>query len=107
MKKERGAKTMLHIVQTPFGANQESALKLLLKQYKPREIMLLVPEQFSFENERLLFETLGAQKMLHAQVLSFKRLAHQVFKAYGGLAGEYVTDASRNVLMRWRWRKCL
>lgn len=90
---------MLRIVQTPFGANQEQALAQLITKSAPNELVLLVPEQFSFENERLLFETLGAQKMMQAQVLSFKRLAHQVFRAFGGLAGEYVTDASRNVLM--------
>ena len=62
-------------------------------------VILVVPEQFSFETERTLWKTLGAETMLRVEVLSFKRLAQMIFRACGGLAGEYLTPPAKAVLM--------
>lgn len=62
-------------------------------------ILLLVPEQYSFESERMLLKLLGASKANTVQVLSFTRLAETVFRETGGLAGKRLDDNTRVLLM--------
>ncbi|MDO4530343.1 MAG: hypothetical protein Q4C06_00035, partial [Bacillota bacterium] len=45
--------------------------------------ILIVPEQFTSQAERDLLEKTGTGAMLHAEVLSFGRLAHRVFSRRG------------------------
>lgn len=61
-------------------------------------LYLLVPEQFSHSMERTLCRYGGDSISLHAEVLSFSRLANRVFSLVGGIAdGE--TDAAGRLLM--------
>ena len=62
-------------------------------------VLLIVPEQFSFEMEKAVFERLGGELAMQAEVYSFTRLCHHVFLQLGGMAGEYVSDAARQILM--------
>lgn len=62
-------------------------------------LILLVPEQFSFESERTLLRRLGPRMAGRVQVLSFTRMAEQVFRELGGLAGRRMDDAARTLLM--------
>ena len=64
-----------------------------------RSLLLLVPEQFSFESERALLERLGPQLAGRVQVLSFTRVAETVFRELGGLAGTVMDDGTRALLM--------
>ena len=70
----------------------------LAKQGRER-LILLVPEQFSFESERALLRRLGPRLASHVQVLSFTRMAELVFRELGGLAGRRMDDATRFLLM--------
>ena len=65
-----------------------------------RNVVLLVPEQFTFEMERLLVTRYGAKSGLKIEVLSFSRLCHRVFREYGGFARRYLSDGGRMVLMQ-------
>lgn len=62
-------------------------------------LILVVPEQFSFESERALLHRLGPRMARNVQVLSFTRMAEQVFRKVGGLAGRRMDDATRALLM--------
>ncbi len=62
-------------------------------------VLLIVPEQFSFEMEKEVFGRLGGSLAMQVEVYSFTRLCHRVFSECGGAAGEYVTDAARQILM--------
>ena len=64
-----------------------------------RDAIFLVPEQFSFETEKALYESLGAQAALHVEVLSFTRLCNRIFREYGSLAGEYIGPGAKLLLM--------
>lgn len=61
--------------------------------------ILLVPEQFSFENERELYLRLGPQLSSQVEVLGFGRLCDNIFRFYGGLAGRALDDTGRRILM--------
>ncbi len=62
-------------------------------------LVLLVPEQFSFESERALLRRLGVQKARRVQVLSFTRLAETVARECGGLSGKAMDNVTRTLLM--------
>ncbi|MDD3832829.1 MAG: PD-(D/E)XK nuclease family protein [Oscillospiraceae bacterium] len=62
-------------------------------------LILLVPEQFSFESERTLLRRLGPVMAGRVRVLSFTRMAELVFREVGGLAGRRMDDATRTLLM--------
>ena len=61
--------------------------------------LLLVPEQFSFETERALLESIGPRAASSIKVYSFTRLAEMVARELGGTAGRRMDDASRTLLM--------
>lgn len=63
------------------------------------DLILLVPEQFSFESERALLHRLGPRLARNVKVLSFTRMAEQIFRQVGGLAGRRMDDVTRALLM--------
>ena len=73
-------------------------LAALARQGK-ENLLLLVPEQYSFESERRLLARLGAADAARVRVLSFTRLADTVFREVGGAAGEWPDDGVRALLM--------
>ena len=48
-------------------------------------LVLLVPEQFSFQAEKNLIKVVGSTGIKNVQVLSFNRLAYKVFGEVGGI----------------------
>jgi ATP-dependent helicase/nuclease subunit B len=62
-----------------------------------RRQYLLVPEQYSHENERLLCRMGGASISLHAEVLTFRRLSDRVLTETGG-AGLTALDEGGRLL---------
>ncbi len=70
---------------------------LILKGAK--DVILIIPEQFSFESEKAMLELLGESKAQKVEILSFSRLADSVFREYGGVSGEIIDDGGKAVLM--------
>ena len=62
-------------------------------------IYLIVPEQYSFESDKLVYETLGAQNFNKVKILSFSRLAKEVLTQHGGIAGMPADDTIRLLTM--------
>lgn len=65
-----------------------------------QKVILVVPEQFSFQTERTVLATLSGSSALGAEVLSFRRLCDNIFRTYGGLAGKTLTDTAKKVIMK-------
>ena len=83
-----------------IGTNEEARRKILYEDIaKEKSAFLIVPEQFSFESEKLLDEFLGTEKARNVEVLSFSRLCNSVFRKFGGIAGEYCDDTAKLLLM--------
>ncbi len=70
-----------------------------LVQQGHQRVLLIVPEQYSFETERSLLMRLGAQRANRVQVHSFTSMADAVFREVGGMAGEQLDDGERALLM--------
>ncbi|MBQ3531860.1 MAG: PD-(D/E)XK nuclease family protein [Oscillospiraceae bacterium] len=83
-----------------IGTNEEARRKALYEQIAAeKSSFLIVPEQFSFESEKLLDEFLGPEKSKNVEVLSFSRLCNSIFRKFGGIAGEYTDDTTKLLLM--------
>ena len=93
---------MLTFIQGSSGSGKTEFIRqkigsMLAK--KDQRIILIVPEQFSFESERSIHRILGPQKASQVEVASFTRLADGIFREYGGLAGSYADETKKLILM--------
>ncbi|MGL5379397.1 helicase-exonuclease AddAB subunit AddB [Clostridium sp.] len=66
---------------------------------KSNKLILLVPEQYTFQTEKNLLEVVGEKALLRADVLSFKRMAHRVFDECGGRTNVRMKDSGKNMLI--------
>lgn len=62
-------------------------------------VILIVPEQSSFQNEKRILDSLGAKTAAKVQVFSFKRLFEIVLEKYGGQTKKRIDDGVKAVLM--------
>jgi ATP-dependent helicase/nuclease subunit B len=93
---------MLHLI---FGRSGSGKTSFALNKANEaasggKNVVLIVPEQFTFETERALVQNFGPQSCLNIEALSFSRLVHRVMSLYGGLACRYIDDCGRYILMR-------
>ena len=63
------------------------------------KLLLLVPEQNSFENERAMLRLMGPKEAGRITVTSFTRMVDLVMRQTGGLAGRRLNDSGRSILM--------
>lgn len=64
-----------------------------------KKIILVVPEQFSLENEKSVIELLGAKKAAEIQLLSFSSMAKKILDEYDKHRKPPVNDAAKAVIM--------
>ncbi|WMJ22625.1 PD-(D/E)XK nuclease family protein [Paludicola sp. MB14-C6] len=93
---------MLQFILGASGTGKTTLVHEMIQQLSENEknkIMLIVPEQFTYETEKSLFQRLGPNQFMRVHVTSFTRFASEVFKLYGGCAGEYASDPAKTILM--------
>lgn len=64
-----------------------------------KKVYVIVPDQFDFEYNRMLYNHMGMEKFNRVEVLGFSRLARSIFIRYGGLRGKYADDTVRTAVM--------
>ncbi|MBQ4154685.1 MAG: PD-(D/E)XK nuclease family protein [Clostridia bacterium] len=64
-----------------------------------KDIILLVPEQYSFETEKQMLKLFGNGFMGKLQVLNFSRMYEVTGQLYGGIAGVHIDETMRHILM--------
>lgn len=74
-------------------------IKNNLREDNGEPLILLVPEQFSFQAEKNLLRALGERNILRAEVLSFKRMAYKVFSEVGGQVKQHMDASGRSMLI--------
>lgn len=75
-----------------------SLIKELTEKGQP--CTLIVPEQYTFEAERLVLQRLGDRAALGVEVLSFTRLCEEVARHTGGLTGITLSDCDKVIFMK-------
>ncbi|TVX94307.1 helicase-exonuclease AddAB subunit AddB [Paenibacillus agilis] len=71
----------------------------VIQQPEGPPIILLVPEQGTFQLEHELVKTEGLHGLLRAQVLSFRRLAYRVMQETGGTALTPINEEGKKMLL--------
>lgn len=64
-----------------------------------KDVLVIIPDQFSAEFDRSLYERLGMVLFNRVDILSFSRTAKDIFIKHGGLKGRYADDIVKNVMM--------
>ena len=82
--------------KSTFCINQ---IKKKINNSPTNKLILIVPEQFTFQTENKVLSAIGERYVLNAEVLSFKRLAHNVFNECGGATRTIMGDAGKSMLI--------
>ncbi len=94
---------MLHLIYGRAGSGKTTYLQELclrsMQDTPEIPFYYIVPEQYSFETERTMLRLLGSKDAQKVHVLSFSRLADEVFRRYGGAAGRRLDDGGRCIFM--------
>lgn len=101
---------MLNLIIGRSGSGKTEYVKRLLcslSKEKDRKLMIIVPEQLSFETEKEFLNILGPVDSRKIQVLSFSRMADFVFRQTGGLSGNAITDGGRSIIMSLALEACM
>lgn len=92
---------MLHVLSGSIGTGKSVHLmnEICDAVTKQKSVLVIVPDQFSFEFDKQLYGRLGAQLFNKVTVVSFAQLAFDIFKQYGNRSGAYANDLVRHTLM--------
>ena len=93
---------MLQFVLGRAGSGKTEYLRRMLASLSRSgedKLIMIVPEQYSFETEKAMLELCGTERANTVQIYSFTRLAEQVFRKEGGAAGRRLSDGGRRILM--------
>lgn len=74
-------------------------LKSKIEQGTAEPLILLVPEQFTHQAERDLMTLMGTGGVLGTRVLSFQRLAFQIFNTAGGITTPQLHPAGKCIIL--------
>lgn len=74
-------------------------LKTRIRSGAENPLILLVPEQYTFQAERDLIAMLNTGGILKTEVLSFRRLAFRIFNETGGITYPHMHPAGKNMIL--------
>ena len=97
-----GGEDMLKFILGKSGSGKtRKAFDIIQELYSQGEsrLMMLVPDQSSFETEKTLFRLLGAKECRDVLVFGFNRLCDYVFKNTGNIPQNVIDDGVRRILM--------
>ena len=70
------------------------------KENPQKNILCIVPEQFTLQTERDLIDSQNLQGMMQIEVLSFTRLAQRIFSEVGGITRVEINELGKNMMIR-------
>ena len=74
-------------------------IKSRIEENSDRTLILLVPEQFSFQAEKNLVSVTKSGGILKTEVLSFQRMAYRVFNETGGITYPHIHPAGKSMII--------
>ena len=81
------------------GKTAELLRRIRAAVQEGKQALLLVPEQYTYDAERMLLETLGGAAF-HAEALGFSRLCERVLEEAGGGARLFLSPEGRRMALR-------
>lgn len=92
---------MLNLIISRTGYGKTTFIKEEISKLckTKKEIILIIPEQISFESERDILRKIGAEGLRQVSVMSFTRLCSVFFNTYGGREKPYIDTVGKTALM--------
>ncbi len=93
---------MLHFIIGGAGSGKSHMLMEIIneKELAGETVLAIVPEQFSYEFDRKLYDKLGAQSFNALETHSFTSLARDIFRRLGGgESGSYMDELTQTGLI--------
>ena len=92
---------MLKLILGRSKTGKTTKLFELLKQTaaQGKEVLLFVPEQFSFLAERKMLENLEGVQLLNTSVLNFTSFCNEIKRLYGGRVGKNLDETSKLIFL--------
>ena len=88
---------MLNIYYGRESADQE---KFILSHIdKTSRALLIVPDQYTLEAERRLFEETGAEALMDVEVISMSRLGYRLLQELGGSTRTFIDKYGRHMIL--------
>ncbi|SMB96531.1 DNA helicase/exodeoxyribonuclease V, subunit B [Desulfonispora thiosulfatigenes DSM 11270] len=78
----------------------ESIKNELKQSNEGRNLILLVPEQATFQNELELASAKGLEGIMRAEVLNFTRLTFRILQEVGGATRSHIDDLGKKMMIR-------
>ncbi|MGB5824434.1 MAG: PD-(D/E)XK nuclease family protein [Proteocatella sp.] len=98
---------MLNLLASRYNEEIEnevfSRIKIDFKEGK--KVYVVVPEQFTLQNEIKLMETLNIQALMDVKVMSFNKLAIEAFSIEGGLKRRYIDNIGKSMAVKKIFQK--
>ena len=79
---------MLNIITGRTGSGKTRLIRSMASEIAGKvadKVIIIVPEQFSFETEKGMLQLLGNEKINNVEILSFSRLGERLLSQYGKL----------------------
>ncbi len=92
---------MIKIFAGPAGTEKSSLIfkEIVSSAENKRKVCVIVPDQFTYEYDRLLYKALGARLFNSIKVTGFSRLSEEIIKSHGNLAREYADENAKLIMM--------
>ena len=92
---------MLKLILGRISSGKTHRIRGIIKEKvdSGERVMLIVPEQYSFQTEKNMLEYLGSLKADSVEVVSFSFLAHGLLKKYGLNSKKLIDDSTRALMM--------
>ncbi len=63
------------------------------------DVIVIVPDQYSFEYDKELYNEVGAKDFNSMEVIAFNRLCEKIVKQVGGVSGDFADENARLICM--------
>lgn len=92
---------MVELITGGARSNRENVFidRICAAAQKNERILVIVPDQFSFEYDKRLYEAMGPQRFNSITTTGFNRLAELICCEYGSTAKDQANDNARIILM--------
>ncbi|OPF53077.1 helicase-exonuclease AddAB subunit AddB [Clostridium baratii] len=70
-----------------------------IENNKNNKLVLIVPEQYTFQTENKLLDIVGEKALLRTEILSFKTMCTRVFEECGGRTHQIMKDEGKSMLI--------
>ena len=74
-------------------------IKKKLSNNNGNKLIIIVPEQYTFQREKDLLRVVGEEALLRAEVISLKKIAKKSFDECGGRVHRIIKDEGKNMLI--------